>query len=301
MVNTKEWEDSVKKKIRYMANNVWDGLKITNIEEFMNNFSDEDKVVGWVLLDMLIYYSSEQEELIISNLMRLLKRDFWLKMGMAEKDLSSSEINLRLQDVYKKMCFVPIDESDPSASSFGLTAQFKKSKEVPNIIKYIDLVDLPLMIAMNYKYFIFYDDLIGTGNQFAEFWKKNIFGKNKKIKLKDLAKENTDVTFYYLAFGGCQEGIEQLRENISNVRIIVSEYFSKSFDLFDEKNEYWELNPDKKDVVQNFVKKKEFELGSKSSFSKNLPVLFQHGRASNTALSLYWYNEANDWKELYKR
>ncbi len=90
-------------------------------------------------------------------------------------------------------------------------------------------------------------------------------------------------------------------ENISNVRIIVSEYFSKNFDLFDEKNEYWELNPDKKDVVQNFVKKKEFELGSKSSFSKNLPVLFQHGRASNTALSLYWYNKAIDWKELYKR
>lgn len=212
MMNIKEWEDSVKKKIRYMANNVWDGLKITNIEEFMSNFSDEDKVVGWVLLDMLIYYSSEQEESIISNLIRLFKRDFWLKMGMAERGLSSSEINSKLKEVYEKMCFVPIGESDPSASSFGLTAQFKKSKEVPNGIKYIDLVDLPLMIAMNYKYFVFYDDLIGTGNQFYQFWKMNIFGKNKEIKLMDLARENTDVIFYYLALGGCQEGIEKLRK-----------------------------------------------------------------------------------------
>lgn len=85
------------------------------------------------------------------------------------------------------------------------------------------------------------------------------------------------------------------------MRIIFSEYFPENIDLFDERNEYWELNPDKKDIVQNFVKKKEDELGSKSGFSKNLPVLFQHGRASNTALSLYWYNKENKWKELYKR
>ncbi len=298
---TREWEDSVKKKIRYMANSVWDGVSMTDIDEFMSNFKEKDKAVGWALLDMLIYYSSEQEESIISNLMRLLKRELWLRMGMAQNNLSSSEINSKLHDAYKEMCFVPIDESDPSASSYSLTAKFKKSKEVPSTIEYIDIADLPLMMAMNYKYFVFYDDLIGTGNQFDEFWKKNIFGKNKKIKLRDLAEKNSGVIFYYLAFGGCQEGVEKLKKNISNVGIIVSEYFPKNIDLFDEKNEYWELNPDKRDMVCNFVREKEHELGSRSRFSKNLPVLFQHGRASNTALSLYWYNKENDWKGLYKR
>lgn len=301
MINLKEWEDSVKKKIRYMANNVWDGLSATSIEEFMGNFNDDEKVIGWVLLDMLIYYSSEQEESIICNLMRLMKRDIWIRNKMAQKDLSSVTINSELQDIYKKMCFVPVDESDPSASSFGLTSQFKKTREVPSAITYIDIQELPLMIAMNYKYFVFYDDLIGTGTQFEEFWEKEIFGKNKKIRLMDLAKENPDIIFYYLAYGGCQEGIDKLKEKNPNLIVIVSELFCENIDLFDKKNEYWELNPDKKDIVLDYVKKKEYKLGYKSKFSKNLPVLFQHGRASNTALSLYWYKKENKWKELYKR
>lgn len=301
MLSETEWEDTVKKKIRYMTNQIWDGINPTEVDEFINNFDASDQIVGWVLLDMLIYYSNEQEESIISNLMRLLKRDIWLKEDMAKRELSSSEIKKEFNNIYKKMCFVPVDESDISASSFSLTSQFKKSEDVSRQVKYIKLTDVPLMMAMKNKYFVFYDDLIGTGNQFKTFWEKPIFGDNKSISLTDLAMNNPDVCFYYMVLGGCQDGIDLLVKKIPNLRIIVSEFFPKSADVFSDENEYWELNPDKKELVLKYVSEKEQELNLKSPFSKNLPVLFQHGRASNTALSLYWSTKSSSWKELYKR
>lgn len=284
-----------------MTNQVWDGISPTDVDEFISNFDTSDQIVGWVLLDMLIYYSNEQEESIISNLMRLLKRDIWLKEDMAKRELSSSDIKKEFNNIYKKMCFVPVDESDISASSFSLTSQFKKSEDVSRQVKYIKLADVPLMMAMKNKYFIFYDDLIGTGNQFKTFWKKPIFGDNQSISLTDLAIMNPEICFYYMVLGGCQDGIDVLNKNIPNLRIIVSEFFPKSADVFSDENEYWELNPDKKELVLKYVSEKEQELNLKSPFSKNLPVLFQHGRASNTALSLYWSTKSSNWKNLYKR
>lgn len=303
MPNETEWEDTVKKKIRYMTNHVWDGINFTDVENFISNFESNEQIVGWALLDMLIYYSNEQEESIITNLMRLLKRDIWLKKGMAKRELSSADIKNEFIEIYKSMCFVPVDESDVSASSFSLTSQFKKSEDVSRQVKYIRLEEVPLMMALQNKYFVFYDDIIGTGNQFKKFWERRIFGdpKNISFSISDLVKKNPDKNFYYLVLGGCQEGMDLIKNDIPNLNVIVSEIFPKSTDVFSEENEYWELNPDKKDLVLNYVSQKEKELEIKSAFSKNLPVLFQHSRASNTALSLYWSTKPNKWKELYKR
>ncbi len=296
-----EWIDGIKKKIQYMANNVWDGITYTEVEEFMTNFSKKDQIVGWALLDMLIYYSNEQEESIISNLIRLVKRDIWITQEVEKRDISSQNIEKAFSEIFEKMCFVPVDESDTSASSFNITGQFKKSRAVPNIIEYIKLMDVPLMIAMHYKYFIFYDDIIGTGTQFSRFWKKRQFGNSKKYSLIDLVENNPDACFYYLVFGGYQEGIDKIKKKIPKLKIIVSEYFPKNADILNEENEYWELNPQLKKKVIDYIMEKEKELDFTDKYSKHLPVLFQHGRASNTALSLYWNSKDSLWHELYKR
>lgn len=301
MQTTVEWEENVKKKVRYMTNYVWDGISPTTQEKFINNFDDANKMIGWALLDMLIYYSSEQEESVIANLMRLLKRDFWIKLEKENADLLSEEIDMELDNIFKRSCFVPVDDSDPSASSFALSSQFKKSEEVSKFIEYIDVQDVPLKMTLGKDYFIFYDDLIGTGKQFDTFWKNKRFGKNKAYSLEDLAKENTQISFYYLALGGCYDGIEKLKREIPCVKVLVSEFFSNSSDIFCDKNEYWEFNADKKDEILNYIKDKENELGARSRFSKNIPVLFQHGRAPNTAFSLYWYNKEGAWNGLYRR
>ena len=199
------------------------------------------------------------------------------------------------------MCLVPVDDSNPAASAFGITPQIEVSKEMPGVT-YINVDEIPLMVAMKYKYFVFYDDLIGTGNQFEKFWRHTEFGsKSNRFKLSELVEKNTDVRFYLLTLGGCEAGLQRLKKSVPKVKIIVSEYFPEHYDVLNEKNKYWELNPDNKDVVCEFIKKKEKELNYYSKYSKNLPVLFQRGRASNTTLSLYWYGKDGQWEGLHKR
>lgn len=293
--------EDIKKRIHYMTDHVWNGITNTDVEEFINNFHEDDKVVGWILLDMLIYYSSEQEGSIILNLIRLLERDIWINNKEIEQGASSKCIEDRFDNLYRKMCFVPVDESDASASSFNLTGQFKKSKGVSDKIKYVKLIDFPLMIAMQYKYFVFYDDIIGTGKQFVNFWRKQQFGDSKKFSLEKLAEKNPDKHFYYLVLGGCREGVEHIKQEIPNIRVIVSEFFEENVSVLDDKNEYWELNPHIKERVIEYIHKIEIAMQFREYFCKYIPVLFQHGRASNTALSLYWNGKDGLWKELYKR
>lgn len=295
-----KWEKQVMKKVRFMTNYIWNGINFSDVEAFLANFGD-DKTVGLALLDMLIYYSCEQEEFIIENLVRLLNRDLWISKKAGERNQSIDKIKEGLRMIYSQMCFVPVKDHDPSDSAFSLSSMYKKSECVPRTIEFIEVEEVPLMIAMQKKFFVFYDDIIGTGKQFRDFWSvTNHFGKHD-VTLKAISERNPDVQFYYLVFGGYKKSIDMLEEQFPNLKIIVSEVFTSDYSVFDDANEYWEFNKDKKELVLDFINKKENELKSKSPFSLNLPLLFQHSRASNTSLSLYWFEKQGKWKELYRR
>lgn len=299
MINDK-WEKQVMKKIRFMTNNIWNGISFSDVERFLTNFG-EDRIVGLTLLDMLIYYSYEQEEYIVKNLIRLLKRELWISEEVGKRDKSAREINKSLNEVYKTMCFIPVNDHDPSDSAFSLTTIYKKSEDVSRMVEYVEVKDIPLMIALQKKFFVFYDDIIGTGTQFRKFWSKTEHFGKQNITLNYIAEKNPDIKFYYLVLGGYKNSIDTLMEEFPNLKVIASEIFTKDYDIFNEENEYWEFNSDKREQVLQYIQKKESELGSKSSFSLNLPLLFQHSRASNTALSLYWFSKPDKWKELYRR
>src|SRR5699024_10482589 len=178
---------------------------------------------------------------------------------------------------------------------------YKKSEDVSRMVEYVEVKDIPLMIALQKKFFVFYDDIIGTGTQFRKFWSKTEHFGKQNITLNYIAEKNPDIKFYYLVLGGYKNSIDTLMEEFPNLKVIASEIFTKDYDIFNEENEYWEFNSDKREQVLQYIQKKESELGSKSSFSLNLPLLFQHSRASNTALSLYWFSKPDKWKELYRR
>lgn len=295
-----KWEKQVMKKVRFMTNYIWDGINFSDVEAFLTNFGN-DKMVGLVLLDMLIYYSCEQEKFIIENLVRLLNRDLWISKKVGERDQSIKKIKEGLKNIYSNMCFVPVEDHDPSDSAFSLSAMYKKSECVPRTIEFIEVENVPLMITMKKKYFVFYDDIVGTGKQFKDFWSVTKHFGRYNVTLKEISEKNPDVQFYYLVFGGYKKSIDMLEKQFSNLKIIVSEVFTSDYSIFDDANEYWEFNKGKKELVLEYINKKESELKSKNSFGLNLPILFQHSRASNTSLSLYWFEKQGKWKELYRR
>ena len=93
-----KWEKQVMKKVRFMTNYIWNGISFSDVEAFLANFGD-DKIVGLALLDMLIYYSCEQEEFIIENLVRLLNRDLWISKKVGERDQSIDKIKEGLERI----------------------------------------------------------------------------------------------------------------------------------------------------------------------------------------------------------
>ncbi len=295
-----KWEKQVMKKVRFMINYIWNGINFTDVEAFLANFGD-NKTVGLALLDMLIYYSCEQENYIIENLIRLLNRDLWIEKKTGQRNQSINKIKEGLKTIYSTMCFVPVKDHDPSDSAFSLSSMYKKSKCMPKNIEFIEVEDIPLMISIQKKFFVFYDDIIGTGKQFSDFWSVTKHFGRYDVTLKTISEKNTDIQFYYLAFGGFKESIDKLEEQFPNLKIIVSEVFTSDYSVFDDSNEYWEFNEDKKEIVLEYIRNKENELKSNSPFSLNLPLLFQHSRASNTSLSLYWFEKQGKWKELYRR
>ena len=51
-----KWIADAKKRVRFMANMIWNGVNYTDAERFLHNFREVD-FIGYALLDMLIYYS----------------------------------------------------------------------------------------------------------------------------------------------------------------------------------------------------------------------------------------------------
>ena len=119
--------------------------------------------------------------------------------------------------------------------------------------------------------------------------------------LNTIAELNPDIQFYYLALGGDRKSIDMLRKKYPHVTILVSEIFDEECRVTSEKNEYWEFNPDLKQTVIDYVTNKKQELKVSEKFTLDLPLLFQHCRAPNTALSLYWKQKDGEWNALYRR
>lgn len=300
-MENEKWSAEAGKKIRFMANHIWDGISYSDVERFLNNFAD-NKTTGLALLDMLIYYSVEQESSIVENLLRLLARDLWKNSPPDILKGPSSKIFADLETMYQNMCFIPVkDDHDPSSSAFSLTSSYKKAVSLPKSIEFIEPADVPIMIAMKKKYLVFYDDIIGTGNQFREFWSDTKHFSGFNYTLQDISKQNPDTKIYYLVLGACEESKKELEREFPNITIIVSEVFSADYSVMSRENEYWEFNKDLMETIQEYISVKETELNINNKFSKYLPVLFQHTRAQNTALSLYWFEKENTWNALYRR
>jgi len=295
-----KWEGQANKTVRFMVNMLWNGIHQSDTDRFLNNFGNNKKV-GLALLNMLIYYSEEQESSIIENLLRMLWHDFWIKGRLGNQNSTSQELYDALNNIHNSMCFVPVNDNDPSSSAFSLSPLYKKSKSLPRNITFAEPTDIPLMMALNKKYYVFYDDVIGTGTQFSTFWGVTKHFGAHNVTLSKIAELNPEIKFYYLALGGDREHINKLREKHPNVTILVSEIFDEDCRVTSENNEYWEFNPDIKQEVIDYVTSKKRELNVSGKFSLDLPLLFQHCRAPNTALSLYWVQKDDAWNALYKR
>ena len=263
-----------------------------------SNFKNDEEV-GWALLEMLIYYNYEQVQVLAQSVFKKFKRNIWISEFAGIYQNASANINNMLNEKLKGACFIPLEENNVG-SAFSLTNVYKKIKDFSAHIKFYNVLDIPILIALKHKYIVFFDDIIGTGTQFTKFWDETKHFKNFDITLNDIAALNPDINFYYLVLSASEDTLEKLNKKYENITIITAEKYYAENSVLSLQNEYWDMRPYLKDVVINYLNKKMEELKIRNPFGLNMPILFQHCRAPNTSLPLYWHGK-NAWNELYKR
>ena len=144
--------------------------------------------------------------------------------------------------------------------------------------------------------------MLGTGHQFDTFLKKDRFKINDKraLSIKDLMEKNPTIVYYYLCMAGHAEGITTIQTAYPKIHVIVSEIFNNEDSVLSEENEYWAYYGDKErdkiiEVLRKIIKEKNID----EPFSRNLSVIFERNRPSNTAFPLYWYNK--EWIPIKAR
>ena len=124
--------------------------------------------------------------------------------------------------------------------------------------------------------------------------------EKKSVTIWDLLSKN-DVKVYYLCLAGYKEGIDLLKNKYHNLEIIEAELFEEDDNILSKDNEYWAYYDDKfRDCMigrlVDILKSKGFE----EPYTRNLSVMFERNRPSNTVFPLYWIN-SEQWTPIKAR
>lgn len=296
----KRISSDIQKRIQYHLYHTWgDSIDSTQKDRFMSNFSDENKIVGYVLLDMLLFHNQSQEKQLIKSLLRKLYSSIY-KEAEVSLDIDSGDIHSFLEKEMKMACFIPVLDKNPADSSNAWTSIIRE--QVGGSDSFYEAERIPLLVAIRKKFFVFYDDMLGTGNQFETFLTKKRYDVNEKkaYSILDIVEAN-DIKVYYLCIAGCSKGIGNIEEKYPRIKVIVSERFEECDSVLSKDNEYWAYYS--KDFRNYIIGKIEHILEDEEieePFSKNIAVMFERNRPSNTVFPLYWYNK-KQWKPLKSR
>lgn len=293
--------NDIQKRIHYQLNRTWlNSVSSVQKDRFLNNFAEDDKLVGLVLLDMLLFHNQAQEKQLISTLIRRLRTVIYKQSHPHQRD-TNIEIERFLQSEMKSTCFIPVTDENPSDSSNAWTALIREKTNFTACFYSVD--KLPLLLAMNKRHIVFYDDMLGTGNQFETFLTMNRFpiSESKQLSINDLMKFRPEVQYYYICMAAHEDGIKCIGDKWNQLKIIASELFNEYDSVLSTENEYWKFYSEQKrdeliKKLQNVVSK----VSPNDRFTKNLPVIFERNRPSNTAFPLYWRNQVS-WNALIPR
>jgi len=309
--------NKLKSRILTLTDWAWEGYPLWNdISNWLQNFKgltgntvEQEQIHALFILSEFLYFGNKQ----IRALLHALFRDHFL-IPLIQK---IRENNNNTRDI-KKIKYILKNEigktrflgiGNPSESGTHLLYFFRQENGLPpaffwdisNILKiikdsdgkYITEITNPKIIR-----YVFIDDMCGTGDTTINF-SKNILSK---IKEKD-----DRIEFYYLALFGTVSGLEKIRRNtVFKENSLAIFELDSSYQLLSKKSRYIENCPeliDKKiisQIVTHYGIKlwKEFPYG----YGNNQLILGMHHNIPNNTIPIIWYeDENNTWKPIFKR
>lgn len=245
--------------------------KRTTVERWFHNFQPSEFEDALLILKRIKYYDSDTVATYICDL--------------------SKELNKMFNGEFSNVLFYPLGDS-PASSGGNFLYAFSKELGVPqSSFPYSTFKDVDLRKISS---IVFFDDMIGSGNQAIKFAKKHL--------------QEIGVNTYYVALLAFQDGYDKIkRENCFN-DVIVHDFLSEEYKCF---SSYSQIFPDRdlreriKEMCEKYGQKlySEHPLGYDDSQAL---IVFSHSTPNNT-LPIIWASPENEktlgvvWKPLWKR
>ncbi|AUX18712.1 hypothetical protein AQ623_10795 [Flavobacterium columnare] len=308
--------EKYKKKIKLLNETIWENkANLKKLENWLENFSEEEKLQALYLLTQFIYIGEHQ----IKKMLVSIYRDFY-KYYQVEKIRKTNDdvsdigfINSEYDKKLKKTRFVAL--GNPSESSSLLMYSFRQENDLPKpyFITDNDIINCTEPI----EDFIFIDDMCGSGSQAIEY-------SNKIVPI--IKAKFPEAVIHYYMLAATEVGKMNIKRNSQFDFVDSIMNLDSSFKCFESNSRIFKniddcIDVDKiKSFCDKYGKKLMLSVGRimfpnddesdidawaeehKLGFGNGqLLIGFNHNTPDNT-LPIIWYNEKEiNWKPIFIR
>jgi hypothetical protein len=287
----------LKKCELFSACSLWSREPQVRPRAWLNNFEETERPVAAVLLDHFVFFGAEATNYMLASTLRRLGAQVRESRGKDDLDRFT-----------RNAVFTPVLGEDPNPTDSG--ALFcRKVRQVIGIpdTRFVSLGRAHELAAVGVPV-IFLDDFIGSGDQMASTWERDV-GAGRSFR--GLASSSrVDAT--YLALVGTERGCRRLRDDHPELRLLVAHVLDQSHSVFGIPSN--PLRPDVDDLpnrVDQLLQKYQSALQlppylstrreRKYGYSElGLLLAFEHS-VPDASLPLIWAGGPNGWTPLARR
>lgn len=254
----------------FAPNSLERNIKLAEIIAWIRNFSSSEIEYAIKIMENIQYYDDNEIRRIIVDL--------------------SGKIQAVFGDDLKEVLFFPLGNSSSASGSMYLY-QYRKELRLSEDNFKQDAFEKYLNKDIN---IVFFDDIIGSGNQATRFYNKHL--KNKPAKC------------YYFSLIGLQEGITHIKANAEFRAIFAGEILSDEEMAFSDNS--FVFTKKEQDIIKPICEKygsllfKKHPLGYDNTQAL---IVFPHNTPNNT-LPIIWASNDNEastgeilWRPLWNR
>ena len=102
--------EELKRRIQYQMDHTWQNIFDNTVKSrFLNNFCEDDRIAGLVLLDILLYHNQAQEKALMKSVFRKMQSHMY-KSNHPLQEYESEKIEKCLSDYISKSACIPVSD-----------------------------------------------------------------------------------------------------------------------------------------------------------------------------------------------